>query len=90
MNVDSLISIWFRKNGTDVPRSNTEIAIDKNQAGPSKIVAAWNYVDTFSANEYIEIAWSSPDSTMELLYEAAKTGPVRPVTPSVIVTVTQV
>ena len=89
-NIDSTISIWFRKNGNDVPNSNTELAIDKNQAGPSKLVAAWNYVDSFNANEYIEIAWSSPDSTMRLLYQGTQTGPVRPATPSVIVTVTQV
>jgi hypothetical protein len=89
-NVDSNISIWFRKNGTDVPRSNTELAIDKNQSGPSKLVAAWNYVDTFNANEYIEIAWSSPDTTMQLLYQGTQTDPTRPSTPSVIVTVTQV
>jgi hypothetical protein len=89
-NIDSKISIWFRKNGTDIPCSNTELAIDKNQAGPSKLVAAWNYVDSFNANEYIEIAWSSPDTTMELLYQGTQTGPVRPATPSLIVTVTQV
>jgi hypothetical protein len=89
-NIDSNISIWFRKNGTDIPRSNTEMAIDKNQAGPSKLVAAWNYVDNFNANEYIEIAWSSPDTTMEILYQGTQTNPTRPSTPSVIVTVTQV
>ena len=89
-NIDSNVSIWFRKNGTDIPRSNTEMAIDKNQAGPSKLVAAWNYVDSFNANEYIEIAWSSPDTTMELLYQGTQTNPTRPATPSLIVTVTQV
>jgi hypothetical protein len=89
-NADSAISIWFRKNGTDIPRSNTEMAIDKNQGGTSKLVAAWNIVESFTANQYIEIMWSSPDTGMEILWEAAKTGPTRPVTPSIIVTVTQV
>jgi len=89
-NNDSQISIWFRKNGTDIPRSNTELAIDKNQGGASKLVAAWNIVESFTANQYIEIMWSSPDTSMEILWEAAKTGPTRPVTPSIIITVTQV
>ena len=89
-NVDSAISIWFRKNGTDIPRTNTELAIDKNQGGTSKLVAAWNVVESLTANQYIEIMWSSPDTSMEILWEAAKTGPTRPVTPSIIVTVTQV
>jgi hypothetical protein len=89
-NVDSAISIWFRKNGTDIPRSNTELSIDKNQGGASKLVAAWNIVESFTANQYIEIMWSSPDTGMEILWQAAGTGPTRPVTPSIIVTVTQV
>lgn len=89
-NVDSKISIWFRKNGTDITNSNTEIEIEKNGAGNSKMVAAWNYVDTFNANDYFQIMWSSPDNTMELLYQGTQTVPVRPATPSLIVTVTQV
>ena len=89
-NIDSSISIWFRKNGVDIPRSNTELAIDKGQGGTSKLVAAWNILESFTSNQYVEIMWSSPDTGMELLWEVAKTGPTRPVTPSVIVTVTQV
>ena len=89
-NADSAISIWFRKSGTDIPRSNTELSIDKNQGGASKLVAAWNIVESFTANQYIEIMWSSPDTGMEILWQNTQTGPTRPSTPSVIVTVTQV
>jgi hypothetical protein len=89
-NADSSISIWFRKSGTDIPRSNTELSIDKNQGGASKLVAAWNIVESFTANQYIEIMWSSPDTGMEILWQNTQTGPTRPSTPSIIVTVTQV
>jgi len=89
-NTDSAISIWFRKSGTNIPRSNTEISIDKNQGGSSKLVAAWNFVENFAANEYVEIMWSSPDTGMEILWQNTQTGPTRPSTPSLIVTVTQV
>ena len=89
-NVNSEISIWFRKSGTDVSRSNTELAIDKNQGGTSKLVAAWNIIESFTANQYIEIMWSSPDTGMEILWQNTQTGPTRPSTPSIIVTVTQV
>ena len=89
-NADSSISIWFRKSGTDIPRSNTELSIDKNQGGASKLVAAWNIVESFTANQYIEIMWSSPDTGMEILWQNTQTGPTRPSTPSLIVTVTQV
>jgi len=89
-NVNSEISIWFRKNGVDIPRTNTELAIDKEGSGLSKLVAAWNVVESFTANQYIEIMWSSPDTGMEILWQNTQTGPTRPSTPSVIVTVTQV
>ena len=89
-NANSDISIWFRKNGVDIPRTNTELGIEKGQGGTSKLVAAWNIVESLTANEYLEIMWSSPDTGMEILWENTKTGPVRPATPSLIVTVTQV
>jgi hypothetical protein len=89
-NTDSSISIWFRKNGVNIDRSNTELSIDKNQGGTSKLVAAWNIIETFTANQYIEIMWSSPDTGMEILWQNTQTGPTRPSTPSLIVTVTQV
>jgi hypothetical protein len=88
-NGNDILSVWFRKNGSDIPRSNTITNV--LDAGGVKIgLAAWNYVDTFNANDYIEIMWSAAETTMELLYQGTQTGPVRPATPSLIVTVTQV
>ena len=83
---DNLINIWFKKNGSNVARSNTLVNVAK-QAG-DKVVAAWNYIDTANANEYYEIAWQSADTTMQL-HAAAATGNL-PQTPSVIITATQV
>jgi G:T-mismatch repair DNA endonuclease (very short patch repair protein) len=83
---DNTVNIWFKKNGSNVARSNTLINVAK-QAG-DKVVAAWNYVDTANANDYIEIVWQAADTHMRLLADAA-TGNI-PATPSVIVTATQV
>jgi len=83
---DKTVHIWFKKNGSNVARSNTQINVAK-QAG-DKVVAAWNYVDSVNANDYIEIMWQATDTTMQLL-AAAATGNM-PATPSVILTVTQV
>ena len=35
------VSVWFRHNGTDIPRSNTDYAISGNNAAE---VMAWNFV----------------------------------------------
>lgn len=84
------VAIWFRKNGVDIPYSNTEMQVPK-QGSTGKLVAAWNYVDVLNANEYLEIVWASADTTYELLYQPVQTVPYnKPATPSIIVTVTQV
>jgi hypothetical protein len=88
-NGNDILSVWFRKNGNDIPRSNTIVNV--LEAGGIKIgLAAWNYVDTLNANDYFEIMWSSAETTMELKWQTNQTNPTRPVTPSLIVTVTQV
>jgi hypothetical protein len=77
--------IWIRVNGQNVAHSATKVVI----AGPNdEKVAAWNWVLTFGANDYFEIAWASPSTDAVLLAEAA-TGNV-PEIPSVIITVTWV
>jgi hypothetical protein len=81
------ISIWFRKNGTNIPRSTTNVTLVGNTA---KSVAAWNYIDVLNANDYLEIMWSSADSAMRIFATSGLTSPTRPDVPSVIVTVNQI
>jgi hypothetical protein len=80
--------IWFKKNGTNVPRSNTAVDVLKQAGGSGKFVAAWNYVDTFNANDYVEIIWQSDDINMRLAFDSASGN--FPSIPSVIATLTQV
>lgn len=82
-----VIDIWLRKNGSNVADSNTTVTLTANN---EKEVAAWNWVITMEANDYIEIAWCSTDTNMQLSYQAAQTSPTRPAIPSVILTVTNV
>jgi hypothetical protein len=77
--------IWLRINGFNVSHSASKVVV----AGPnSEIVAAWNWVSTLKANDYIEIAWQSSDTDAILAYFAAS-GNI-PEIPSVIITVTWV
>lgn len=78
----SNVFIWIRINGQSVPYSATKIVID----GPnSEIVAAWNWMLTLRAKDYIELAWQSPD-TAAILLAAPASGNI-PEIPSVILTV---
>jgi hypothetical protein len=78
-------NIWFRKNGTDIADSNTRVAITSSA---KYSVPAWNFVITLVANDYIEIMWSTDNTSIQLTHEVI-TGS-QPAVPSVIATVTQV
>jgi hypothetical protein len=81
------IDIWLAKNGNNVAWSNTRLWLYGNG---DKHVAAWNFIVTLVANEYVQIYWSSPDSDVRLYAEPESTVPTRPGIPSVIATITQV
>jgi hypothetical protein len=81
------ISIWFRKNGIDIPNSNTHLSV---QANAGKLVSAWNYFFNLSQNDTIQIMWSVTNTAIQLLHENADLGVPHPATPSVIVTINQV
>jgi hypothetical protein len=79
------IEIWLRKNGTDIPDSATIVAIQGTNA---ETVPAWNFMLSLNANDYIELMWRTDDTNLLILYEPATS--IRPVIPSLIVTVQQV
>jgi hypothetical protein len=83
------IDIWFRKNGTNIPESNGVITV-AGGAAAAKTIASWNYMLKLSAGDYVELAWRTSDTNLQLIHEASATSPTRPAIPSVIVTAQQV
>lgn len=83
-NGSGTINIWLRKNGTDVPWSNTKLDISANN--PYK-VAAWNFFVSAAQYDAFEIMWSSSSNATILKAESAG---AHPGVPSVIITVNQV
>ena len=83
------VDIWFRKNGNDIPRSNSQIFIARNSN--DKLIASWNYLDVFTSNtDYFEIAWVSTSNDVRILAVTGLTSPTRPDVPSLIVTMFEV
>lgn len=81
------VDIWLRKNGANVANTNSRISLDTND---QHSVPAWNFVLPLTAGDYIELAWSSSDTSVIAEYDAAATSPTRPAVPSIILTVTNV
>jgi hypothetical protein len=83
------MDIWFRKNGTDIPESNTVVTVSGG-ANQAKVVAAWNYMLKLNAGDYVELMWRTSDVRLEFISDPAGTNPTRPAIPSVIATAHQV
>jgi hypothetical protein len=83
------ISIWLRKDGIDVPNSNTDLTIEKISGG-GKLVAAWNYIVQLNATQYVELMWSSTRNDTQIFSIGTQSSPSRPATPSVILSMTQI
>ena len=93
-NTDSQIqdvSIWFRKNGTDIPASNSEFSIS-NRHGTTDggLIAALNFFVPLQKNEYVEIIWRASNIAVSMQAIPAQVSPTRPSTPSVIATLQHV
>jgi len=91
VNTDSSvhdIDVWMRKNGSDVADSNSQFSVpSKHGAIDGHLIGALNLFIELAADEYVELMWSTADATTTIQYLGAQTGPVRPATPSVILTV---
>lgn len=78
------VYIWFKKNGQNIIESNTVVTVPSNQF----LAAAWNFMKTFNAGDYVELVWRSTQSTTTFPYTDPDSG--MPVIPALIVTVHQV
>lgn len=79
------VFIWLQVNGVNVPNSASKVVIN----GPNdEKIAAWNWMISLAAGDYIQIAWQSADTNVVLL-AAAASGNI-PEIPSVIITVSWV
>lgn len=82
------IDFWFRKNGTDIAKSNSRFGIParKSSGDPSHVIVALNFFVSLAANDYIQIVWRTTDVAVTIETFAAGTSPTRPSVPSVIAT----
>ena len=94
---DQEIDIWIRQFNRDavpyflpsgdLPGSTGAISVvKKHGAQNGATIAGWNYYLTMQGGDYIQVMWSVTSAGVTLPYRAAQTGPVRPGTSSVVLT----
>ena len=82
---DHDVTIWFRKNGTDLVRSATRITVPKAADGGNAFFQLVFY-NTVTAGQYIEVMWLPENVSITIDHTAAVTGPPAiPAVPSAIV-----
>jgi len=81
--------VWFRKNGTDIAKSNSRFGLTprKSAGDPSHIIAALNYFVDLAESDYLQLMWRPSNVGVSIEQYPAETSPTRPATPSVIATV---
>ena len=92
------VDIWLRKNGTNIPNSNSRFSLPsrKSSGDPSHLIAVTPVmVDIPADNGYVEIMWRVSNTAVSVETFAAIPAspgvtPAIPATPSVIVGVTHV
>ena len=89
-NATQDIDIWFRKNGTDIANSNSRfgLAPRKSAGDPYHVIGSLNFVESFSADDYVELYWRTSNTNAYIEYYSAPSSPTRPAIPSVILTAT--
>jgi hypothetical protein len=81
------VSIWFRKNGIDIPNSNTHINVVANSRYQ---VASWNIFVDCDVNDTLEIMWSVTSIDITIPSVAPDLIVPHPATPSLIVTIAKI
>jgi hypothetical protein len=79
--------MWVRKNGSNLPRSNSRITL---QGNPNEMLISLAFNLDLDAGDYIELVFSSASSTMHLVAHTGLSTPTRPDIPSIITSLTLV
>lgn len=81
------IDIWFKKNDQTIPNSNSQFTVPKKHGVTNgHVIAGLNFFIDLDVGEYVEIVWRTEDSQVFIEAIPPQTNPLRPATPSIIVT----
>jgi hypothetical protein len=86
------INVWLRKNGVDVPASDSRFSvIARHGSVDGNVIGCVNFVLGVTTNDYLELIWATSNVAAYIHAEAAQTSPfAHPSIPGIICTVVQV
>lgn len=88
---DDNVVVWFKQNGTDIAESaSVQYIAAKHGSSPGAAILALNLLASVSAGGNVQLFWTSGTGNTVVGSYPASTTPVYPVSPSVILTATQI
>lgn len=88
---DDDVYAWLRKNGVDVPYTASTITVPKKHgAVDGASILTVNFYETYNAGDYLELYWLTVNGTSQIQTIAATGSPVKPASPGVVLTVSQI
>ena len=95
-NAQQDISIWIKQyvaataTLADLPGSTGLISVPARKSATAGEeghgIYGWNYFINMAASDYIQLYWSTTNAAVTIKYYGTSTGPVRPATSSVVLT----
>jgi hypothetical protein len=83
------VSIWLRKNGTDIAGSTGFVSVINKHGGVNgHTIVGWNFFVSLAANDYIQLYWSTTNAAVTIQAYPVGTSPTRPSTASNVATLT--
>lgn len=83
------VTVWFRQNGVDIPYSAGVATVPAIHGGaPGTAIISWNLVQPVNAGDYIQLLFASTTGNTVAATYAEGSSPIRPVSPSIILTAT--
>lgn len=81
------VDVWAAINGTNVDNSNSRFSVPNSHGGTDgHLIASLNLFLPMQADDYVELYWSTTNTSVTIEYLPAAATPTRPATPSVIAT----
>jgi hypothetical protein len=90
-SAEQIARVWLKKDGANVDSTRSDITVIKAQGGvDGHAIMAANFFIQINVGSYIEMAWSATHADLSAEALPSASGPDRPASPSIVITVNKV
>ena len=88
---EDAVYVWLRKNGANVPNTASTVTVPRRHASTSgAAILTVNFYETYNPGDYLELYWLTSLGTSSIETVPATTSPLKPASPGVVLTVSQI